>query len=131
MEIEDVRSLKARPKRFSASDVRKAFASSLRLIDLRHPAIFTLLELTRFGLRITVSTRDRETGSPIGITFTHKLPPPSSLPFLTSEIVIEWIYACIRDAWVHELNEALFVRGKRRRDLHDGKGKTIRPRDLF
>lgn len=68
---------------------------------------------------------ERETGKPVTLDLRWDLPP-----FLISrDHALDWIYDCVREAWVHELNEALFVDDVRRRDLHNSRGQTIRPPD--
>lgn len=74
-------------------------------------------------LRVTINTLDRDTGDPIQLGMYWSIPP--SLP--TNEHAIDWIYACVRETWVHELNEAFHMNEGRRRDLHFDNGSSRPP----
>jgi hypothetical protein len=75
----------------------------------------------KFHVLINIVNLDNaETGTS---DFSWKLPPI----LVSGEHAIEWIYGCVREAWVHELNEVFFVDGARRRDLHDAEGRTVVP----
>lgn len=98
---------------------------AVRSIDFVHAAIKTKLLIEPDGLHAHLDVSDRDTGKPVTLDLRWDFPP-----LLTSrEHAIDWIYACVRDAWVHELNEALFVDDVRRRDLHNSRGHTIPPPD--
>lgn len=73
--------------------------------------------------QVTIDIVDRKTGEPACAQFGWNLPV-----FLSStEHAVDWIYQCVRETWVHELNEIFFVDGKRRRDLHDAEWFAILP----
>ena len=94
-------------------------------IDFVHAAIKTKVAIEPDGLHVHLDTPERDTGELITIDLRWDLPP-----FLAShEHAVDWIYTNVRDAWVHELNEALFVQGARRQDLHNEEGRTILPPD--
>ena len=114
-----------RLQRTAAEEIADLIIQAVRSVDFFHPAIKTELLVEPDGFHVHLDVLDRETGDPVTIDLRWDLPP-----FLTSrEHALDWIYACVREAWVHELNEALFVDGVRRRDLHNGRGQTIPPPD--
>jgi hypothetical protein len=93
----------------------------LRSVSFRRPAIPTIIALEADGFHVRLQTFQRETGESVTIDIRSTCPP-----ILNSiDEALDWIYARVRDAWVHELNEALFVHGKRRRDLHHDDGALI------
>jgi hypothetical protein len=104
---------------------RKLLLRTAREITFVNAALCTRLVVASDGLHVKLDTRHRDTGEEITVDLRWELPPL----LLSREQALDWIYACVREAWVHELNEALFVSGVRRRDLHDGQGKTILPPD--
>ena len=109
----------------AAKAARDLIVRAVRDIDFVHAAIPTKLVIETDGFHVQIDILDRETGEPCTIDLRWDLPP-----LLTSrEHALDWIYACVRDAWVHELNEALFVDGFRRRELHNNRGQTIPPPD--
>jgi hypothetical protein len=81
-------------------------------LDRELGKLFTLIDIV-----------DPETGEDSGGQFGDKLPPILS----SVEHAIDWIYARVRDVWIHELNEVFLVDGKQKRDLHDAEGNTIPP----
>jgi hypothetical protein len=92
-------------------------------INFVHSAIPTRLIVKADGLHVQIDSFERETGDEVVVDLRYPLPP-----LLTDrDHAVDWIYAQVRDAWVHELNEALFVDGFRRRNLHDANGQTIPP----
>jgi hypothetical protein len=104
---------------------RDLIVQAARDITFIHAAIRTELAVEPDGFHVKIDTVHRETGGEVTIDLRWDLPP-----FLLSrESALDWIYACVRDAWVHELNEALFVDGRRRRELHNDRGQTIPPPD--
>lgn len=104
---------------------RELIVQAVRDITFVHAAISTELVIEPDGFHVSLVIFDRETGEPCAIDLRWDLPP-----FLLShEHAIDWIYTCVREAWVHELNEALFVDGIRRRNLHNDRGQTILPPD--
>jgi hypothetical protein len=109
----------------AAQEAADLVLQAVRSIDFVHAAIKTELLVEPDGFHVRLDVANRETGEPVTLDLRWNLPP-----FLISrEHAIDWIYACVREAWVHELNEALFVDGARRRDLHNGSGQTIPPPD--
>jgi hypothetical protein len=104
---------------------RKLIVLAAHDVDFVHAAITTRLVIEPDGFHVQIDTANRETGDPCTIDLRWNMPP-----FLASrEHALDWIYSCVRDAWVHELNEALFVDGIRRRELHTDHGKLIPPPD--
>ena len=72
---------------------------------------------------VSMDVIDRDTGKKAAVEFTWDPPP-----VLTSQAqAIEWIYEIVRYGWVHEINEAMHVDGKRWRDLHDVNGSALPP----
>lgn len=71
---------------------------------------------------VYVDTRDRDSGESRTVRFAWNIPASINA---SRDMWIDWIRWCVKYAWVHELDEALFVDGKRRHDLHDGHGNTI------
>lgn len=57
------------------------------------------------------------------VRFSWQLP----VALMSREHALDWIYAYVREVWVHELNEWLCVDGKRRHDLHDADGHALEP----
>jgi hypothetical protein len=103
---------------------RRRVLRAIRRISFEADPFSTTLSLDRKSkLWVGLSVICRDTGEPVTIRFGNELP----LLFLSDEEVVDWIYMRVRAAWVHELNEALFVDGARRRDLHDERGNTIDP----
>ncbi len=99
--------------------------AATRDVDFVYPAVPTRLVIEPDGFHVQLDIFDRDTGTPVTIDLRDDLPT-----FLISrEHALDWIYARVRDAWVHELNEALFVDGTRRRELHNARGQTIPPPD--
>jgi len=102
-------------------------------ITFIHAGIPTLVDATleerfdempehRGRLHVTLVTRHRDSGAEIAIEFGDDIP----LTISTPEEALDFVYDRARHAWVHELNEALHVDGKRRRDLHiEGTAATI------
>jgi len=107
----------------SAKAARDLIIQATQDISLVHPAIRTELAVKPAVFRVRLDILNRETGKPCTIDFTWPLPPLLS----SREHALDWIYACVRDAWVHELNEALFVDGIRRHELHTDGGQVIPP----
>jgi hypothetical protein len=110
----------------SALDAREARSRALvleamRAVSFRYPALGTSLCIEFDYFRVVLETRNRDTGDSVSIGIGDMLPTTIE----TFEHAVDWIYARVRDAWVHELNEALYVHGKRRRDLHRDDGKTV------
>lgn len=97
-------------------------ASSITFVRTVLP---TALAVEPDGFHVRLDVVDRDTGEEVTLAFRWDFPPL----LLSREQALDWIYACVREAWVHELNEALFVDGKRRRDLHNASGQTISPPD--
>lgn len=89
------------------------------------PAIKTKVIVESDGLHVHLDTLERDTGDPITLDLRWDLP----LFLASREHAVDWIYTHVRDSWVHELNEALFVQGARRQDLHNEEGQTILPPD--
>lgn len=81
------------------------------------------LDRTLGKLYTVINIVNRETGEPGSAQFSDSLPPVLA----SVEHAIDWIYARVRNVWIHELNEVFLVDGKQRRDLHDDKGGTIYP----
>jgi hypothetical protein len=104
---------------------RALIKQATREISFAHPAIVTELAVKRGHLLVTISTPDRDTGKKVRLEFRWELP----LFLFGPEHAVDWIYETVRHAWVHELNEALFVNGVRRRDLHDNQNRTLSPPD--
>lgn len=98
-------------------------ADAARSIDFVHAAIPTRLVVEADGLHVQIETVHRDSGEAVTIDLRSDV--PTCLP--SREFALDWIYSCVREAWVHELNEALFVDGARRRDLHNHRGQTIPP----
>lgn len=88
-------------------------------------AINTAISLEADGFHVHLCTRHRDTNEEICIDLRWDFPRRLS----SFDDAVDWIYSCVREAWVHELNEALFVDGTRRRDLHDEQGRTVMPPD--
>lgn len=106
-----------------AKDARNFLRRAAKEITLVRPAIPTTLVIEDEGILVTLAVNERDHGKPIGVEFRWAFPS-----YLTSrEHALDWIYECLRVAWTHELNEALFVDGARRRELHDLQGRTIDP----
>jgi len=97
----------------------------VRDITFVHAAIATRIVVEPDGFHVHLDCAHRDTGVESTLDLRWDLPPL----LLSREHALDWIYACIREAWVHELNEALFVDGARRRDLHNERGQTILPPD--
>jgi len=109
----------------AAKLARELVEVTVNHVDFVNPAIPTRISVESDGFHVQIDTRDRKTGEPCMIDLRWDLPPILN----DREHALDWIYACVREAWVHELNEALFVDGKRRRELHDDQGRTIAPPD--
>lgn len=109
----------------TAKAARDLVVAAARDVEFVFAAIPTRLVIAPDGFHIQIDTLNRETGDPSTIDLRWDMPPLLS----SREHALDWIYSCARDAWVHELNEALFVDGARRRELHNGDGQTIPPPD--
>jgi len=103
--------------------VRASFVALVHSISFSNAPIPTKLTLSANALRVWLDVRDRQDGSQIRVRLGFYLPAQ----FPPREVAIEWIYACVQHAWVHELEECFFVDGARRRDMHDERGNTKSP----
>jgi hypothetical protein len=65
-------------------------------------------------LYVRIETHHRDSGELISIQLGDDIP----ITITSREEATEFIYDRVRHAWIHELNEAMFVDGARRRDLH-------------
>jgi|ERR1700751_2873026 len=106
-----------------AKEVLDLILEAVESIDFVNAAIKTEIHVEPDGFHVRLDIFDRETGDPGVLDLRWDLPPF----FASREQALDWIYARVREAWVHELNEALFVDGTRRRDLHNARGQTITP----
>lgn len=112
-------------ERVTARVVRDLVAQVVRDVTFVRAAIETRIAVKSDGFHVYLDVAHRETGKKITLDLCWGLPP-----LLASRAhAVDWIYACVRDAWVHELNEALLVGGVLRHDLHDDLGRTIPPPD--
>ena len=109
----------------SAEAARDLVVAAASAVEFVFAVIPTRIVIESDGFHIQIDTLNRETGNPSTIDLRWDMPPLLS----SREHALDWIYSCARDAWVHELNEALFVDGARRRELHSGTGQTIPPPD--
>jgi len=109
----------------AAQVARDLLVAATRDVDFVYPAVPTRLVIEPDGFHVQLDIFDRETGAPVAIDLRWDMPPL----LISREHALDWIYSCVRDAWVHELNEALFVDGTRRRELHNDHGQTIPPPD--
>lgn len=107
----------------AAKHSRELLALAAADIRFVNAAISTTLAVNPGGLYVYIDIMERDTGEPT--TFQARWDIPTTL--LSREHATDWIYACVREAWIHELNEAMFVNGVRRRDLHEGETKSKRP----
>jgi hypothetical protein len=82
------------------------------------------IDRRRNRLRIILRVNAHETGELLCLELSRIIPLLASV-----DQAIDWIYACTREAWVHELNEVLLLDGTRRHDLHDSSGHAIMPPD--
>jgi hypothetical protein len=98
-------------------------------VRMFNAAISTWVSVSPDGqLEITMQILERDTGERAGIRLCWDFPHWGSWPSPpTRDRIVDWIYLCLHDAWVHELNEALHVDGVRRRDLHDERGDAVPP----
>lgn len=109
----------------SSKAARDLIVRAIGDISFVNSAIRTEIHVEPDGFHVRVDTYDRDSGEPVTADLRDDIPP-----FLLSrDHAIDWIYGRVRNAWVHELNEAMFVDGTRRRDLHDADGRTIAPPD--
>lgn len=63
-------------------------------------------------LCITVTVRHRITGEPLALEHRRAVPDGVEL--------LDWIHTCLRDVFVHELDEAFHFNGVRVREPHPG-----------
>jgi hypothetical protein len=114
-------------RRLSSTEraVRDLVALAVGDLSFAHPAIGTKVVLERDGLHVQLDSFERETGEASTVDIRTDLPPL----LISRDHATDWIYGCVREAWVHELNEALFVDGARRHDLHNDRSQPIRPPD--
>jgi hypothetical protein len=108
------------------SDARAVVARAIDSIALVHPAIDTAIALgSDDRLEICIRVPERDTGEEVEFCFYLEVPWIALSRTPSRDEVVDWIYDRLRDAWVHELNEALHVDGARRRDLHDERGRAL------
>jgi hypothetical protein len=107
----------------AAKHARELLALAAADIRFVNAAITTTLSVNPGGFYVYIDILERDTGAPT--TFQARWDIPTTL--LSREHATDWIYACVREAWIHELNEAMLVNGVRRRDLHEGEDKSKRP----
>jgi len=106
--------------------VREAIENQISFVNATIP---TSLSMTQKQLRVLISTRHRHNGDPMTLQAGWNFPREG---ISTREHAISWVVACVRETWVHELHEAIFVNGTRRNDLHVPGTVSIRqpPQDL-
>ena len=99
-------------------------AALIPRVKFLHAGIPTRIARRGSKFFVYLDTCNRDTGEPCVIRMSWTIPPATEA---TEEMWLDWIYWCVKYAWVHELNEAMHLDGKRRRDLHDETGRTIPP----
>ena len=106
---------------------RRFLRSAIRSVSFVNSTIPTVVRYEDGKICVNLIITDRDTGV-VGaaIEFTFN-PAQPGINLTSKELAIEWIYQVVRYTWVHELNEAMYVNGRRRRDLHDGQGRAIPP----
>jgi len=110
---------------FSPRDfTRLLVIKAVHRIAFRNAVIPTSLIVTRKQLRVIISTRDRNDGSAMTLQAGWTFPREG---LTTDDQAISWITACVRETWVHELHESLFVDAVRRNDLHEANTPNTRP----
>ena len=98
----------------AAALVRELVGRAISRIRFTYAAIPTTLTFDEDRFAVDLVALDRETGESTTVRLLYWLPPVLA----SQDAAVEWIYRCVREGWVHELNEAIFVDGTRRRDLH-------------
>jgi hypothetical protein len=101
------------------SFVNVALPTRLRLSRGDHEDDTGLKGRTR--LYVIVATLERDSGEEVEAQFGDDAP----VAIETYQQAVDFVYERVRSAWIHELNEAMFVDGVRRRNLHQDNGSTI------
>ncbi len=115
----------------NATGREKLVRVAINEISFRFAAIATRVEFRRsprVGKRgprlcVNITTRDRDNGDPTLLAVYWAIPTE----VVTIDLAIDWIYACVRETWTHELNECFHVHDDRRRDLHSETGGAKPP----